>query len=130
MFAHEKRIAQKPRRFREPTRKTTVAFHCSTFRFRMALHGSIWSRLTVKKQPSRSPEYLDTVVVTGSNPVSRTRRSVMFAYTYVLRCCDGNMSNGSTLDLKRRVVEHEEGKVSATAHRPPLELVYYEGLDL
>jgi hypothetical protein len=91
MFAHEKRTAQNPRRFREPTRKTTVAFHCSTFRFRMGLHGSIWSRLTEKKQPSRSPEYLDTVGVTGSNRVSRTRRSVMLAYTYVLRCCDGDM---------------------------------------
>jgi putative endonuclease len=31
------------------------------------------------------------------------------------------------LDLKRRVIEHEEGKVPATAHRRPLELVYYEG---
>jgi GIY-YIG catalytic domain len=123
MFAHEKRTAQNPRRFREPTRKTTVAFHCSTFRFRMGLHGSIWSRLTEKKQPSRSPEYLDTVGVTGSNRVSRTRRSVMLAYTYVLRCCDGDMYVGSTLDLKRRVIEHEEGKVPATAHRRPLELV-------
>jgi putative endonuclease len=31
------------------------------------------------------------------------------------------------LDLKRRVIEHEEGKVPATAHRRPLELVYNEG---
>jgi predicted GIY-YIG superfamily endonuclease len=32
----------------------------------------------------------------------------MFAYTYVLRYCSGDMSVGSTLDLKRRVTEHEE----------------------
>jgi putative endonuclease len=63
----------------------------------------------------------------SSNPLSRTRRSVMFAYTYVLRCCDGDMSIGSTLNLKRRVIEHEEGKEPATAHRRPPELVYYEG---
>jgi hypothetical protein len=29
--------------------KTTVAFHCSIFPFRMGLHGSMWSRLTEKK---------------------------------------------------------------------------------
>ena len=51
----------------------------------------------------------------------------MFAYTYVLRCCDGDIYVGSTLDLRRRVMEHEEGKVPATAHRRPLELIYYEG---
>ena len=61
----------------------------------------------------------------GSNPVSRTRKSVMFAYTYILRCCDGDMYIGSTLDLKRCVIE--DGKVPATAQRRPLELVYYEG---
>jgi predicted GIY-YIG superfamily endonuclease len=32
----------------------------------------------------------------------------MFAYTYVLRCYDGDMYVGSTLNLKRRVTEHEE----------------------
>ena len=52
---------------------------------------------------------------------------MMFAYTYVLRCCEGDMYVGSTLDLKRRVLEHEEGKVPARAHRRPLELVSYEG---
>ena len=39
----------------------------------------------------------------------------MFSYTYASRCCDEDMYVGSTLASKRRVIEHEEGKVLATA---------------
>ena len=50
---------------------------------------------------SRRPEYLDTVGVTGSNPVSRMEyQSVSkFAYTYVLRCSDGKLYVVPTTDL-------------------------------
>jgi len=48
-------------------------------------------------------------------------------YTYVLRSkVDGNFYTGYTNDLKRRVAEHNEGKVKSTKIRLPLELVYYE----
>jgi putative endonuclease len=48
-------------------------------------------------------------------------------YVYVLMSqCDGMFYTGSTRDLKRRLVEHSEGKVISTADRRPLKLVYYE----
>jgi len=51
----------------------------------------------------------------------------MFFYTYVLRSNkDGKTYIGFTSDLKKRIREHETGKVQATAHRIPLELIYYE----
>ncbi len=50
----------------------------------------------------------------------------VFAYTYVLKGADGELYVGSTTDLKRRMEEHKGGKVPATVHRLPVELVYYE----
>ena len=50
----------------------------------------------------------------------------MFFYTYVLMCADGNLYIGSTTDLQRRLSQHEAAEVSATAHRSPVRLVYYE----
>ena len=47
-------------------------------------------------------------------------------YTYVLRCSDGNFYIGSTVNLRRRVVEHQAGRVGATASRLPITLEYYE----
>jgi predicted GIY-YIG superfamily endonuclease len=47
-------------------------------------------------------------------------------YTYVLRCRDGNLYVGSTGNLRRRVIEHQGGRVPATASRLPVTLEYYE----
>ena len=47
-------------------------------------------------------------------------------YTYVLRCCDGDLYVGSALDLQRRLARHCAGQVRATAHRLPVTLEYYE----
>lgn len=49
-----------------------------------------------------------------------------FAYTYVLKCGDGDLYIGSTSDLKRRVAEHATGRCSSTHKRLPVELIYYE----
>jgi putative endonuclease len=49
-----------------------------------------------------------------------------FFDTYVLSCADGKLYVGSTTDLRRRLAEHTDGKVSATSHRQPIELIYYE----
>ncbi|MCL4419249.1 GIY-YIG nuclease family protein [Patescibacteria group bacterium] len=48
-------------------------------------------------------------------------------YTYVLRSkLDSNLYVGFTEDLKSRFEQHSNGKVIATKHRLPLELIYYE----
>jgi len=47
-------------------------------------------------------------------------------YTYVLRCRDGDLYVGSTLDLCERLAQHRAGQVSATAHRLPVTLEYCE----
>jgi putative endonuclease len=39
---------------------------------------------------------------------------------------NGNLYIGSTNDLRKRVIEHNKGKVLSTDLRKPLELVYYE----
>lgn len=50
-----------------------------------------------------------------------------FYYTYILKSIkDGNLYTGSTNDLKKRIVEHNSGKVISTKGRLPFELVYYE----
>ncbi|MDQ5901187.1 MAG: putative endonuclease [Patescibacteria group bacterium] len=48
-------------------------------------------------------------------------------YTYVLLSAkDKTYYTGWSTDLKRRVKEHNEGKVDATRNRRPLKLIYYE----
>ena len=49
-------------------------------------------------------------------------------YVYILRCRDTTLYTGITTDLKRRVAEHNEGKVGAkyTKVRRPVRLVYSE----
>lgn len=49
------------------------------------------------------------------------------AYFYILKSKkDKAYYYGSTTNLKKRVNEHNLGKVFATKHRLPVELVYYE----
>ena len=48
-------------------------------------------------------------------------------YVYILISKkDGKFYTGSTSDLKRRLNEHNAGKVESTKRRKPLLLVYYE----
>jgi putative endonuclease len=48
-------------------------------------------------------------------------------YFYVLKSeLDNKFYYGSTNDLKRRLNEHENGKVTSTMYRLPIKLVYYE----
>ncbi|MDO8505951.1 MAG: GIY-YIG nuclease family protein [bacterium] len=48
-------------------------------------------------------------------------------YTYILKSKkDSQFYLGSTTDLKKRVKEHNDGKVFSTKARKPFELVYYE----
>jgi putative endonuclease len=48
-------------------------------------------------------------------------------FVYVLRSKkDGNFYTGWTNDLKKRVMEHNQGLSRSTKHRRPFELIYYE----
>ena len=49
---------------------------------------------------------------------------------YILECADGSFYVGSTLNLERRLWEHEHGEGAAyTRHRLPVTLVYAEHFD-
>jgi putative endonuclease len=54
----------------------------------------------------------------------------MTGYTYILECADGSYYTGSTVDLKYRVKQHQEGKgANHTKKRLPVKLVYWEEYD-
>lgn len=49
------------------------------------------------------------------------------AYMYILQCVDGSYYTGSTVDIDRRLEQHQAGEgANYTARRIPVELVYYE----
>lgn len=48
-------------------------------------------------------------------------------YTYIIECADGTYYTGYTTDVKRRVMEHNQGKgAKYTRARKPVTLLYYE----
>lgn len=48
-------------------------------------------------------------------------------YFYILQShLDGKLYYGQTVDLRRRVEQHKNGRVASTKQRRPLELIYYE----
>ncbi len=48
-------------------------------------------------------------------------------YTYVITSAqDGKWYTGYTVDLRKRLNDHNAGKVISTKHRGPFELIYYE----
>ncbi len=54
-------------------------------------------------------------------------RTLQMVYVYVLKSVkDGRWYTGSTKNLRRRIREHNEGKVFSTKLRRPFVLVYYE----
>lgn len=49
------------------------------------------------------------------------------AWMYILECIDGSYYVGSTNDLERRLLEHQEGRGARyTTRRLPVKLVYWE----
>ena len=47
------------------------------------------------------------------------------AWVYLLRCSDGSLYTGWTIDLERRLARHRAGRASRyTASRLPIELAY------
>ena len=54
----------------------------------------------------------------------------MVGYTYILKCIDNSYYVGSTIDIKKRLKEHQAGKgANHTKKRLPVELIYYEMYD-
>ena len=52
----------------------------------------------------------------------------MFHYTYILESiADGKRYIGYTSNLKKRLVEHNDGKNFSTKFRRPFKLIYFEG---
>ena len=48
-------------------------------------------------------------------------------YLYILECSDGTLYTGSTIDLDKRMLEHQEGRgANHTRKRLPIRLVYYK----
>ena len=48
-------------------------------------------------------------------------------YVYVLHSDkDGKLYTGATGDLRKRIEEHNKGKVDSTTNRRPFDLIYYE----
>lgn len=48
-------------------------------------------------------------------------------YIYILKSeLDGKLYTGFTGNLKKRISEHNNGRVESTKNRRPLELIYYE----
>jgi len=46
---------------------------------------------------------------------------------YILKCFDESYYTGSTLDIEKRILEHQNGVgANYTAKRLPVQLVYYE----
>lgn len=46
---------------------------------------------------------------------------------YILLCSDGSYYTGSTIDLEKRIEEHQNGNgANHTKKRLPIELVYFE----
>ena len=54
----------------------------------------------------------------------------MKGYMYILECADNSYYTGSTIDLKRRLRQHQDGEgANYTKKRLPVKLVYYEEFD-
>jgi len=48
-------------------------------------------------------------------------------YMYILQCANGNYYTGSTIDLERRLAQHQAGEgANFTRKHLPVELLYYE----
>lgn len=51
----------------------------------------------------------------------------MKAYMYILKCADGSYYTGSTIDLEKRLWQHQNGEgANYTKKHLPVELVYLE----
>jgi putative endonuclease len=58
------------------------------------------------------------------------RPTMTDAWVYMLRCADGSLYTGWSVDVAKRFARHQAGKASRyTASRLPVELVYEAAMD-
>jgi putative endonuclease len=58
------------------------------------------------------------------------RPTMTDAWVYILRCADGSLYTGWSVDVPKRLERHQAGKASRyTASRLPVELVYEAAMD-
>ena len=51
----------------------------------------------------------------------------MKAYMYILKCSNGTYYTGSTIDLEKRILQHQMGEAANyTRKHAPVKLVYFE----
>ena len=63
----------------------------------------------------------------GTNKLTTKTIFIMIGYMYILKCADESYYVGSTIDLERRVLQHQNGEgANHTKNRIPVELVYFE----
>ena len=54
-------------------------------------------------------------------------KNIMKGYMYILLCADGSYYTGSTIDLERRLEQHQNGEgANHTKKHLPVSLLYYE----
>jgi putative endonuclease len=46
-------------------------------------------------------------------------------YVYLLDCADGDIYKGTAKDVTARIQEHTKGRVEATKHKLPVELICF-----
>jgi len=63
----------------------------------------------------------------AQRPGEQKKHKVMKGYMYILECASGHYYTGSTNDLERRLLEHQNGEgANFTKKHLPVKLVYYE----
>ena len=76
-----------------------------------------------KKKANSQNNEKKKVDVCGENGAAEKDR----CYTYMVRCSDGSLYTGWTVNLEMRVVAHNSGKgAKYTKSRRPVTLAYYE----
>jgi putative endonuclease len=72
------------------------------------------------------PEVLEGNNTRRQQYIKATNKS-MKGYMYILLCANGSYYTGSTIDLERRLAEHQNGEgANHTKKHLPVTLVYYE----
>lgn len=47
-------------------------------------------------------------------------------FVYILKLSNNHLYTGSSGELKRRLADHQQGKVVSTKHKRPLKLIHFE----
>lgn len=69
----------------------------------------------------------EALEATNDKLEATTTKKDMKGYMYILLCADGSYYTGSTIDLERRLEQHQNGEgANHTKKHLPVSLLYYE----